>query len=197
MVGKSKGVVVVLVLLVAVQAAAVTFHRSFRTREIGIGGGASIQVPIDAKVAKAIDEAREKESKKPRVVIGRVTKVCSGDMIHVLTDGNTLFKVRLNGIDAPQPGQQYSQEVLDYLTKMIKGRTVRVEYVGRTSQNLLLGIVYRKREAGKAKGGKWEDVNLLLVATGHARHAKDSENAPAYSAAETAAKAERLGLWAQ
>ena len=72
-------------LLVAVQAAAVTLHRSFRTQEVGIGGGASVLVPVEARVAKAIDEAQEKEAKRPKVAIGKVTKVCSGDLIHVLT----------------------------------------------------------------------------------------------------------------
>ena len=186
-----------LVLLVAAQAAAVTFHRSFRTQEFGFGGGASVLVPVEARIAKAIDEAEEEEARKPRVIIGRVTKVCSGDLIHVLTDGNTLFKVRLDRIAAPEPDQPYGKEALAYLTKMIQGRTVRVEYSGRDRQNLVLGTVYRKRAGTKTKDGAWDDVNLRLVATGHARHANDLENTPAYSAAETVARAERIGLWAQ
>ena len=193
---KRKDVAFGLGLLVAVQAAAVTLHRSFRTQEVGFGGGASVLVPVEARVAKAIDEAQEKEAKRPKVAIGTVTKVCSGDLIHVLTDGDTLFNVRLSRIDAPEIGQPYGKEAVAYLTKMIHGRTVRVEYVGKNRQNLILGVVYLNRKGVKTKGDEWEDVNLHLVATGNARHANDFENTPAYSAAEAAAKAERLGLWA-
>ena len=92
-----------LVLLIALQSAAVTIHRSFRTREAGRGfgtGAAGVAYPVDAKIDKAIDEARQKEAEKAKVIIGRCTKVSDGDTIHVVTDGNVKFKVRLDRIDA-------------------------------------------------------------------------------------------------
>lgn len=55
--------IVLMVALVALQSAAVTIHRSFRTREAGVGfgtGGAGVAYSVDAKVDKAIDEARQK-----------------------------------------------------------------------------------------------------------------------------------------
>ena len=60
---ESSYAIVLMVALVALQSAAVTIHRSFRTREAGVGfgtGGAGVAYPVDAKVDKAIDEARQK-----------------------------------------------------------------------------------------------------------------------------------------
>ena len=72
--------------LTVLSASAVTIHRSFRTREAGVGfgtGTASVAYPVDARVDKAIDEARQKEAAKTKVIIGRCTKVSDGDTITV------------------------------------------------------------------------------------------------------------------
>ena len=65
-----KIIALVIVALIALQSAAVTIHRSFRTREVGFGGGVSASVPVDAKVAAALDEAEEKDAAKTKVIIG-------------------------------------------------------------------------------------------------------------------------------
>lgn len=44
--------------LAANSTAARTIHRSFRTREVGVGGGFGVAVPVDRRIDKAIDEAR-------------------------------------------------------------------------------------------------------------------------------------------
>lgn len=44
--------------LAADSAAGRTIHRSFRTREVGVGGGFGVVVPVDRRIDKAIDEAR-------------------------------------------------------------------------------------------------------------------------------------------
>ena len=124
------------------QSVALTIHRSFRPREVGVGAGASVVVPVEAKIAQAIDEGREKEQKKPQVVIGKVTKVCDGDTIHVVTDGNVKFKVRLDRIDAPEKDQPYGKESTAYLTSLIRGKTVRVEWQKKDQYGRVLGIVY-------------------------------------------------------
>lgn len=51
---------------------ATTIHRSFRTREAGFGfgtGTATVAYPVDAKIDKAINEARQKEAEKTKVII--------------------------------------------------------------------------------------------------------------------------------
>ena len=187
--GQLRLAVVLAYLLVALQSAAVTVHRSFRTREAGVGfgtGTASVAYSVDAKIDKAIGEARQKEAAKTKVIIGRCTKASDGDTIHVVTDGNEKFKVRLDRIDAPEKDQPYGKESTAYLSSLIRGKTVRVEWVKKDQYGRVLGIVFLDKT----------DINLKMVETGNAHHYSYFDKTPAYSAAESAAKEKKLGLWA-
>ena len=185
--------------LTVLSASAVTIHRSFRTREAGFGfgtGTAGVAYPVDARIDKAIDEARQKEAEKVKVVIGLCTKVIDGDTIRVVTGGNVRFKVRLERIDAPESDQPYGKEATDYLAKLIKGRTVRVEWVKKDRYGRILGIVYYDQPGNPNSKPNRQDINLTMVSTGNAHHFKYFDQTPAYAAAESAAKEKKLGLWA-
>ena len=174
--------------LLAVSASSAIIHRSFRTCEAGFGfgtGKATIAYPVDSRVAAALDEADEKNVAKTKVIIGKCTRVSDGDTIHVVTDGNVKFKVRLDRIDAPEKDQPYGKESTACLTKLIKGRTVRVEWQKKDHYGRVLGIVYLDKT----------DINLKMVETGNAHHYSYFDKTPAYAAAEAAAKEKRLGLW--
>ena len=197
--------------LTAVSASAITIHRSFRTREAGFGfgtGTAGIAYPVDAKIDKAIDEARQNEAEKTKVIIGRCTKVSDGDTIHVVTDGNVKFKVRLDRIDAPEKDQPYGKESTAYLTSLIRGKTVRVEWVKKDQYGRILGIVYLPdvtlaNEKGEADSSPLVknapsaklDVNLTMVATGNAWHYSYFDKTAEYASAEAEARQNRRGLW--
>ena len=173
--------------IVVLPLLAVTFHRSFRSRDINIGGGAGFSVPVETRIAQAIDEGDEKDAQRTKVVIGKVTSAEDGNTIHVVTDGNVLFKVRLAHIATPAKGQPGGKQATEHLSKLIRGRTVRVEYIDRIRGGLLLGTVYL--------GGN--DVNLRLLATGYAHYlAYDGEDAD-YVKAEATARQMKLGLWAE
>ena len=197
--GRNRLAIVLAFSLVALQSAAVTIHRSFRTREAGFGfgtGTAGVAYPVDAKIDKAIDEARQKEAEKIKVIIGKVTRVSYGDTIHVVTDGNEKFKVRLNRIDAPEKDQPFGKESTEYLSKLIRGKTVRVEYDSKDQYGRILGIVYLEKSSNPNNRTIRQDINLEMVATGHAHHYSHFDQTPAYIAAESAAKEQKLGLWA-
>ena len=188
--------------LTAFSASATTIHRSFRTREAGFGfgtGTAGVAYPVDAKIDKAIDEARQKEAERVKVIIGKCTRVSDGDTIHVVTGGNVKFKVRLDRIDAPESDQPYGKESTDYLAKLIRFKTVRVEWVKKDQYGRVLGVVYATVPPLLSAAGadqKPQDVNLHLVATGNAWHYSYFDKTPSYAAAESAAKEKKLGLWA-
>lgn len=178
---------------------ALTIHRSFRSREVGFGGGRSVSVPFDARIAAALDEADRKESERTKVVIGRCTRVLSGDTIRVVTDGNVLLAVRLDRVVAPAPDQPFGKESSGALAKLIRGRKVRVEWVKRDERGRLLGVVYLtkiEQSNNPDKRSVLQDVNLLLLSAGNARLVSAAEAPSAYAEAESAAKARRLGLWA-
>ena len=186
--GRNRLAIVLAFSLIALQSAAVTIHRSFRQREAGFGfgtGRAGVAYPIDAKIDKAIDEARQKEAEKTKVIIGKCTRVSDGDTIHVVTGGNVKFKVWLDRIDAPEKDQPYGKESTAYLSSLIRGKTVRVEWVKKDQYGRVLGIVYLDKT----------DVNLQMVSSGNAWHYSYFDKTPAYSAAESAAKEQKLGLW--
>ena len=125
-------VLILAYMLIVLQSAAISIHRSFRTREVGFGGGVSASVPVDSKVAVALDEAAARDAAKTKVIIGKCTRVSDGDTIHVVTDGNVKFKVRLDRIDAPEKDQPYGKESTAYLTSLIRGKTIRVEWQKKT-----------------------------------------------------------------
>lgn len=177
------------VLLPPLCSEGLTLHRSFRTREAGVGfgaGTATVAYPVDAKVAKALDEAAEKEAAKVKVIIGRCTRVSDGDTIHVVTDGDVKHKVRLDRIDAPEKDQPYGKESTAYLSSLIRGKTVRVEWQKKDQYGRVLGIVYLDKT----------EINFKLVATGNAWHYAHFDHTSAYAAAKAAAKEKKLGLWA-
>ena len=184
--------------LTVLSAPAVTIHRSFRTREAGFGcgtGTAGVAYPVDARIDKAIDEARQKEAEKVKVVIGLCTKVIDGDTIHVVTGGNVRFKVRLERIDAPESDQPYGKEATDYLAKLIKGRTVRVEWVKKDRYGRILGIVYYDQPGNPNSKPNRQDINLTMVSTGNAWHYKFYDKTTSYAEAEKEAREKKLGLW--
>jgi endonuclease YncB( thermonuclease family) len=119
-------------------------------------------------------------------IIGVVVRVIDGDTIHVLPKDNTLVKVRLNGIDAPELGQPYGSKSRQALVGKILGKTVRVEPTGTDTYGRTLGVV----------SFNGSNTNLELVSDGWAWHLKKDSKDAALAKAETEARAKRAGLWA-
>jgi endonuclease YncB( thermonuclease family) len=121
---------------------------------------------------------------------GIVVRVVDGDTI-VLEVQDGRHRVRLAGIDAPEKNQPWGEAATRELRRMVAGKFIVVVGNKRDRWNRLIGTVWL---AG-------EDVNLHMVDRGMAWHYKryEAEQHPAdraaYTAAEDAAKADRLGLW--
>ena len=186
-------------------------------REAGVGfgaGAAKVAYPVDSRVAAALDEADEKNAAKTKVIIGKCVRVSDGDTIWVVgnqlpatNQPTTKYKVRLDRIDAPEKDQPYGKESTAYLSSLIRGKTVRVEWQKKDQYGRILGIVYTQdgrartpaapqppqNETALVKG--WYAINLHLVAIGNAWHYSHFDKTPAYSAAEFAAKEQKIGLW--
>ena len=174
--------------LTVLSAPAVTIHRSFRTREAGVGfgtGTASVAHPVDARIDKAIDEARQKEAAKTKVIIGRCTKVSDGDTITVLDSEKVQHKVRLDRIDAPEKKQAFGEKSKQHLSEMVFGKDVRVEWQKKDRYQRILGIVFIGEK----------DVNLQMVKDGFAWHYKFYDKTPAYAQAALDAREKKIGLW--
>ena len=121
----------------------------------------------------------------------RVVRVTDGDTIVVLDATNTQHKIRLQGIDSPERGQAFGTKSKEYLSDLIAGKTVVVDYSKRDRYQRIVGKVMLDAQ----------DVNLKQVQAGMAWHYKKyqgeqtADDRIAYSDAELDARRHKRGLW--
>ena len=112
--------------------------------------------------------------------------VHDGDSITVLAAGNVQLKVRLDGIDAPELKQPFSQQSKQALSGLVFGRTVNLHVTGKDRYKRTLAVVMVEGL----------NVNREMVLRGLAwRYEKYSKDA-ALLAAQREAQSARRGLWA-
>ena len=90
---------------------------------------------------------------------GRVVKVVDGDTVYVLDASNSQHKIRLSGIDAPERGQPFGMKAKEYLSGLVAGKDVRVEWYKRDRYRRIVGTCRNQRIAvGGVFGGNVEGV---------------------------------------
>lgn len=123
---------------------------------------------------------------------GRVVGVSDGDTVTVLDATNTLWKIRLMGIDAPEKRQAFGQRSKQYLSDLVFDKQVTIQYskkdrYGRTIGKILVDGI---------------DANLEQIKAGMAWHYKryQKEQTPSdrslYSESEDRSRTGHIGLWA-
>jgi micrococcal nuclease len=121
----------------------------------------------------------------PFSIVGEVVGVTDGDTIKVLQGGRQ-YKIRLNGIDAPEQKQAYGKKSKEFLAALVFAK--RVEVVVREMDR------YGRYVGDVLVGGK--SANAELVAAGlawrYTAYSKDENLA----SLEKTARAKALGLWA-
>jgi endonuclease YncB( thermonuclease family) len=126
-------------------------------------------------------------------LLGRVIRIADGDTITIQDHDGRQHKIRLNGIDAPEIGQEFGLASKRHLTKLILDREVavswrKVDRYGRLVAKITIGD---------------RDVNLEQLRAGMAwyfrKYAGDIaiDDRPVYEKAEADAKGDRRGLWEQ
>ena len=125
-------------------------------------------------------------------ITGTVVSVADGDTITVLDATKTQHKIRLTGIDAPEKAQPFGRRSKSSLSDMVYLKQVTVETDKKDRYGRNLGTVLIN--------GK--DANLMQIERGFAWHYKayereqSSVDRKVYADAENAARASRVGLWA-
>lgn len=128
----------------------------------------------------------------PQGLRGRVVAIADGDTITVLDSEQRQHRVRLNGIDAPETGQPFSNVAKSHLSGLVFNRDVvvigrKIDRYGRLVGTVMVGDVNANLEQLRA-GLAWfyrayeADVPADLRAT--------------YALAERDARAAKRGLWA-
>lgn len=132
-----------------------------------------------------------KAKKVTDLVEGRAVSAENGDTITVRS-GQRMYQVKLQAIDAPDLGQPRFEDAKRALSKLIRGKDVRVVVHAMGSSGVVVGTVY----------SKGRDVGLTLLEKGLAWHYKrfpyqqSAASRKTYSDAESSASAARAGIWA-
>ena len=118
------------------------------------------------------------------ILTGKCVSVIDGDTIKILHEGRELT-VRLEGIDAPESGDDYSNKAKRFASGLVFGKTVTVrvkelDRYGRTVGRVILGD---------------KDVSLALVQAGLAWHYTQYSSDPKLAEAEALARSAEINIW--
>ncbi|GAB5444932.1 MAG: hypothetical protein Fues2KO_52810 [Fuerstiella sp.] len=112
-------------------------------------------------------------------------RVLDGDTIAARDTLDNEFKIRLQGIDAPESDQPYGLDATSLLRGLLIGKTAAVELHDKDRYERHLGTIY----VGE------QNVNERMLSMGLAWHYTKYDRTPAYAAAEALAKRKSVGLW--
>lgn len=117
-----------------------------------------------------------------------VSSITDGDTIRVINPSHQEQKIRIYGIDTPEPDQDYGPEATDRLRKLIDGKDVTLNVTGSDRYNRVVAIVMKDSV----------DIGLVLIKDGYAwayRKYLDPGRLQKYVEAENYARNKKLGLW--
>lgn len=125
-------------------------------------------------------------------LLGRVIAIADGDTLTILDATNQSHKIRLAGIDSPEKKQDFGQRAKTNLSTLAFGKSASADCRKRDRYQRQICVV---SVAGK-------DVGLAQIRAGLAwwykQYAREqtAQERMTYEQAEVAARARRLGLWA-
>ena len=126
-----------------------------------------------------------------KTIEGLVVGVADGDTITVLDQQKNAYKIRLQGIDAPEKNQAFGEKSKQSLHDLVHRKQVRIEYDKEDKYGRIVGKV------------TVDDVDVCLqqLVLGMAWHYKKYQNEQSvsdralYSETELKSKSLKLGLW--
>ena len=122
---------------------------------------------------------------------GRVVGVADGDTITVLDANNKPYKIRLQGIDAPEKAQAFGNKSKQSLHRLVHSKQVTIEFQKKDKYGRTVGKVVINGL----------DVCLEQIKLGMAWHylqyasEQSKEDRETYAQAEQAAQFQQIGLW--
>ena len=117
---------------------------------------------------------------------GRVVYVLDGDTVTVLSD-NTQYRIRLNGIDAPEKSQPFGRKSKDYLHNLVYQKDVLITLYGTDKYGRHIGILSTE---------EIDDVNAAMIEAGMAWHYVKYYPSEEYASLQKEAQEAGRGLWA-
>ena len=114
----------------------------------------------------------------------KVVSVHDGDTITVY-DGRKQTRIRLDGIDCPENGTDFSEQAKQFTSNLVFGKQVRIKSKETDRYGRLVARVIVNGT----------DVSLALVEAGLAWHYKQYSNNQILAATELIAREKRVGVW--
>lgn len=136
-------------------------------------------------------KAHTVQSTQPQTIHGRVIRILDGDTIEIIDSTDTTYRIRLEGIDAPEKSQAFGTKARQQLATFAFNHDATIEW---NEKDLYGRIVGKLLVDGK-------DIGLEMIRSGLAWHFKRYENNQAetdriaYAEAEQQSRKEQLGLW--
>jgi endonuclease YncB( thermonuclease family) len=118
---------------------------------------------------------------------GQVIAVLDGDILVVLGPSKLEYRVRLAGIDAPEPCQPFGIDAKEALGNLALGEKVSVEWRSRDKYERIIGIVRLPKL----------NLSLRMVEDGWAWQYPKTDQDRDIQQAEAAARDAKRGLWQQ
>ena len=115
-------------------------------------------------------------------VHGKVVAVADGDTVTVLSAKNKRYKIRLQGVDAPELRQAFGRQSKKSLSDLVFGQPVRVQLQGKDRYGRWLGKVLvaepgcRADAGAEQRGGCRIHAAILVVAARRQQRRSDREN---------------------
>lgn len=116
---------------------------------------------------------------------GKVIKVSDGDTVQVRDVTGRIYKIRFDGIDAPEKKQAFGNKATVTLRDCIYNKDVKVKVHDQDRYGRLVATIYHNNE----------DINAKMLKEGMAWHYKAYNNRSDYAALENEARRARRGLW--
>jgi endonuclease YncB( thermonuclease family) len=131
-------------------------------------------------------EAQRPDDLISRQIVAEVVGVLDGDTVDVLIPSGRRLRVRVHGVDAPERGEPFSQQALNFTRVFMFAK--RVTVIGRDVD------AYDRLVARVVVDGA--DASPALLSAGLACHFRRYSDDPILEAAEQAARTARRGFWA-
>jgi micrococcal nuclease len=77
-----------------------------------------------------------------QTITGKVIRIADGDTFTILSQDNKQERIRLDAIDAPEKGQDFSEKSRQHLASFIEGKTVNINYKTKDMYGRILGTVF-------------------------------------------------------
>lgn len=117
----------------------------------------------------------------------KVVAISDGDTFIGLTQDSIEIRFRLQGIDAPEKNQPYSNKSKEKLSELIFGKRVGIK-VHTKYDKYGRPVVYVYTPEGL-------DVSAEMLKSGMAWHFKKYDNSDTYNELENKARYKKIGLW--